>query len=389
MHILRWFMLAIAGTVTAAHGAAPAATAMAAATERPAPSPPYFSGDAAALFVVLPPAPQDGDAPRWSPTAASSARPRALAGSPRWLMAAADAELGSSQMLQHFSCALDIELTPQRRRAWWPCWRKPRARAAASMARAKDFYQRHRPFTVDEGPTCVATSTVGQSFDYPSGHTTAGWAWGLVLAQVDTQHATPLLARGPRHRRQPRGVRHAQCFGGRGGAHAHRCGHLGDIRVPALPGGPGRCARGTCVIAGPTRTCSRKRPAAPPKPGSSNPTGNGPRAAPGPLIKYAAGHNQQNTAGQMAERDTVLVDDLVDRQQLTGRNYSILGLLLVALLCDGFDLQIVAVALPRIARDWGHCPAGAGLGAASQPHRHDVRRDGARQPGRPLRGASA
>jgi AAHS family 4-hydroxybenzoate transporter-like MFS transporter len=54
----------------------------------------------------------------------------------------------------------------------------------------------------------------------------------------------------------------------------------------------------------------------------------------------------------MAQGDTVLVDELVDRQQLTGRNYLVLGLLLVALLCDGFDLQIVAFAAPRLAKQW-------------------------------------
>jgi AAHS family 4-hydroxybenzoate transporter-like MFS transporter len=54
----------------------------------------------------------------------------------------------------------------------------------------------------------------------------------------------------------------------------------------------------------------------------------------------------------MAERGTVLVDDLVDRQRLTGRNYLILALLMVALLCDGFDLQLVAFAAPRIAAEW-------------------------------------
>lgn len=58
----------------------------------------------------------------------------------------------------------------------------------------------------------------------------------------------------------------------------------------------------------------------------------------------------------MAEARTVLVDELVDRQKLTGRNYFVLGLLLVALLCDGFDLQLVAFAAPRIARDWGIAP---------------------------------
>ena len=55
----------------------------------------------------------------------------------------------------------------------------------------------------------------------------------------------------------------------------------------------------------------------------------------------------------MTQGETVLVDDLVDRQQLTGRNYFLLGLLLVALLCDGFDLQLVAFAAPRLAEAWG------------------------------------
>lgn len=191
-------MLAIVGSMSA-QGATPAAatrTAPAASTPQRAPAtPPYLTGDASGLFVAMPPAPKDGDA-RDVADRRIFRETRALEGSPRWLMAAADAELGSSQMLKHFSCALDIELTPQRAPLLVALTSKATREAAASMAKAKDFYKRHRPFTVDEGKTCVATSTVGESFDYPSGHTTAGWAWALVLAQVDTQHATPLLARG-------------------------------------------------------------------------------------------------------------------------------------------------------------------------------------------------
>jgi AAHS family 4-hydroxybenzoate transporter-like MFS transporter len=51
--------------------------------------------------------------------------------------------------------------------------------------------------------------------------------------------------------------------------------------------------------------------------------------------------------------NTIYVDELVDRQKLRFRNFVVLGLLLVALLCDGFDLQLVAFAAPRIAADWG------------------------------------
>jgi len=50
--------------------------------------------------------------------------------------------------------------------------------------------------------------------------------------------------------------------------------------------------------------------------------------------------------------DTILVDELVDRQRLTGRSYFVLGVLLLALTCDGFDLQLVAFAGPQLAREW-------------------------------------
>jgi acid phosphatase (class A) len=194
-----FLLLAIAGTMTA-QGATPAAAttappAGAPPAQRAPASPPYFTGDASGLFVVMPPAPKDGDA-RDAADRRIFRETRALAGSPRWQMAAADAELGNAPMLKHFSCALDIELTPQRAPRIVALASKATREAAASMAKAKDFYKRQRPFKVDEGATCVATSTIGESFDYPSGHTTAGWAWALVLAQVDTQHATPLLARG-------------------------------------------------------------------------------------------------------------------------------------------------------------------------------------------------
>jgi AAHS family 4-hydroxybenzoate transporter-like MFS transporter len=62
----------------------------------------------------------------------------------------------------------------------------------------------------------------------------------------------------------------------------------------------------------------------------------------------------------MTQGETILVDDLVDRQRLTGRNYFLLGLLLVALLCDGFDLQLVAFAAPRLAEAWGISPSALG-----------------------------
>lgn len=55
----------------------------------------------------------------------------------------------------------------------------------------------------------------------------------------------------------------------------------------------------------------------------------------------------------MGAPGTVFVDDLIDGQRLAGRNFFVLGLLLIALLCDGFDLQLLAFAAPRLAAQWG------------------------------------
>jgi acid phosphatase (class A) len=193
-----------AGMLVAAGAAAQAVPAPAATTPpsargtaaaRPPATPPYISGDAAALMDVLPPAPVAGDA-RDAADRRIFRETRVLQGSPRWQMAIEDAQLGNAVMLGHFACSLDIKLTAQQAPKLVALAQKATREAAQSMGKAKEFYKRQRPFTVDEGATCVAPSTVGESFDYPSGHTTAGWAWGLVLAQVDPAHALPLLARG-------------------------------------------------------------------------------------------------------------------------------------------------------------------------------------------------
>lgn len=59
----------------------------------------------------------------------------------------------------------------------------------------------------------------------------------------------------------------------------------------------------------------------------------------------------------MAAVDTVYVDELIDRQALGARGYAMIGLLMLALVCDGFDLQLVGVAAPWLAEDWKLRPA--------------------------------
>ncbi len=194
-------LCALGGTTMAAQaqrqvpGQQAAANDSRATAPRQPASPPYITGDASALFTVMAPAPQAGDA-RDEADRRIFRETRKLAGTSRWQMAAADAQLGNAVMLEHFACSLGLALKPDDAPRMVAMAQKATREAAASMSKAKDFYKRQRPFLVDEGPTCVEHSSIGESFDYPSGHTTAGWAWALVLSQVDPSRAGPLLARG-------------------------------------------------------------------------------------------------------------------------------------------------------------------------------------------------
>ena len=62
-------------------------------------------------------------------------------------------------------------------------------------ANAKRHFKRLRPFQIDPGPICEAKADVEYSYDYPSGHTTQGWAWGTILAELLPDHAAAILAR--------------------------------------------------------------------------------------------------------------------------------------------------------------------------------------------------
>lgn len=147
------------------------------------------------MMRVMPAAPHKGDA-RDEADRRIFRETRALEGSARWRMATEDAELGNAAMLKHFSCSLGIELTPQQAPRLVAMLQKATRDGAQAMLKAKDVYQRQRPYWVDEGPICRPRLELGKTFDYPSGHTTAGWTWGLVLAQAAPDRATPILARG-------------------------------------------------------------------------------------------------------------------------------------------------------------------------------------------------
>ena len=147
------------------------------------------------LAAVLPPAPVKGDA-RYKADRAIFRATRKLAGTPRWGMATNDVVQTPPAMLANMSCAMGIVLSAEAA----PRTTALIGRATTDTSRenniVKRLYKRLRPYNYDKGPTCEPIREAGTSFDYPSGHTTWGWTWAQILAELAPDRATPILARG-------------------------------------------------------------------------------------------------------------------------------------------------------------------------------------------------
>ncbi len=147
------------------------------------------------MLAVLPPAPRAGD-PRDTADRAIFRATRRLVGTPRWAMATNDVKLAPDDLLRDFSCAAGARLDA----APLPATLRLLARADADTGRAsgiaKARYRRLRPYQIEPGAICQPAAELKGSFDYPSGHTTLGWTWATLLAELMPDRATPILARG-------------------------------------------------------------------------------------------------------------------------------------------------------------------------------------------------
>ena len=147
------------------------------------------------VLPVLPPAPAIGDS-RDEADRATFRATRKLVGTPRWEMATNDVKLSAADMLRDYSCSVGVALTPENAPRTVAFVTRAAFDTNRSSAIAKDFYKRRRPFLADPGPTCQPPEQLKGSFDYPSGHTTAGWTWATLFAEIAPDRATMILARG-------------------------------------------------------------------------------------------------------------------------------------------------------------------------------------------------
>lgn len=161
---------------------------------RPAPPSGYLDPAAFDILAVLPPAPAKGD-PRYKADRETFRKTRAFYGTPRWDLAVNDVKLKPEDMMRDFSCAAGVTLTPQNAPRTLAVVLRAAQDTRRSSDTAKRFYMRQRPYQIDRGRICQPAQELADSPDYPSGHTTYGWTWATLLAELLPDRATAINAR--------------------------------------------------------------------------------------------------------------------------------------------------------------------------------------------------
>lgn len=121
-----------------------------------------------------------------------------LRGKARSGVARLDADLQFPQPAANFSCAMGIEISEATTPRLYVLMQRVLTDAGLSTYGVKNTYNRTRPFVVHNEGTCFAEQEplLRNDGSYPSGHTAAGWAWALVLAEINPEKADALFRRG-------------------------------------------------------------------------------------------------------------------------------------------------------------------------------------------------
>jgi acid phosphatase (class A) len=148
-------------------------------------------------LALLPKPPAEGSAEQAADLATYTAT-RALRGTPRWDLAAQDANLKFPKAASAYACTMDLPISQEQTPHLNMLLRRTLLDAGLSTYAAKDSYNRKRPFVVKGDASCTPAeeATLAKDGSYPSGHAALGWAWALVLSEVAPERANALLARG-------------------------------------------------------------------------------------------------------------------------------------------------------------------------------------------------
>ncbi len=149
-------------------------------------------------LALLPPPPAEGSSAQATDTEISN-RALTLQGSPRFELASLDNDLSFPNAAGHFACALDVPVTEADTPYLYQLLRRTLADAGLATYAAKNHYGRARPFLVNGEANCAPEpeqEMLQGDPSYPSGHTSIGWAWALILTTLAPDRADEILSRG-------------------------------------------------------------------------------------------------------------------------------------------------------------------------------------------------
>lgn len=122
---------------------------------------------------------------------------RGLKDTPRWALAAHDADAKPRSLLADFGCALGVDLGKAPPPVLDKMLHRVLGDIEVAFRTAKADVKRLRPLVGNDLPICVQrTPRLENTFSYPSGHATRGWTYALILAELAPDHATAILQRG-------------------------------------------------------------------------------------------------------------------------------------------------------------------------------------------------
>jgi len=148
-------------------------------------------------LALLPPPPEGASAAFANDIAVHGAAQK-LRGTPRYALASKDADLRFPNVASTFSCALGVPISEAGSPYLYMLLRRTLTDAGLATYAAKDHYNRVRPFVHFNEGTCRPEDEASLRKDgsYPSGHTSIGWTWALLLTELAPERRDALLARG-------------------------------------------------------------------------------------------------------------------------------------------------------------------------------------------------
>lgn len=172
--------------------------AQTAPSRRPARISGYLSPEALPQGLAFIPAPPENGSAAFALDEEISRKSLDLQGTPRWELAAEDAEINSPRILEAFSCALNVPVNANDTPRLCLLLARSLTDTTRTVRIVKNQYRRPRPYLINKKPICTPeyqTQMEGNG-SYPSSHAAIGWVWALVLSEIAPDRADATLARG-------------------------------------------------------------------------------------------------------------------------------------------------------------------------------------------------